>query len=216
MSTMSSPRGNLSSICKTLKQFARYGDVAGIRIHVRSGGFLAAFNRLAPECRHSAMLAYFEAYALCKAKAKLPLAPSIARFARDGDVAGIRSCVRSGGFLAAFNRLDPECRHSAMLAYFEAYALCEANAKLPLAAPIALNARTSARLTNWRDPAMQARLADAYSRARDHEEAARLLGVTVGAARLAKRRYLDRAAADTRRKGPYKPAGRRSLPEVPP
>lgn len=79
-----------------------------------------------------------------------------------------------------------------------------------------LNARTSARLTNWRDPAMQARLADAYSRARDHEEAARLLGVTVGAVRLAKRRYLDRAAADTRPTGPYKPAGRRSLPEVPP
>jgi len=157
MSTMSSPRGNLSSICKTLKQFARYGDVAGIR-----------------------------------------------------------SYVRSDGFLAAFNRLDPECRHSAMLAYFEAYVLCEANAKLPLAAPIALNARTSARLTNWRDPAMQARLADAYLRARDHEEVARLLGVTVGAARLAKRRYLDRGAADTRPKGPYKPAGRRSLPEVPP
>jgi hypothetical protein len=150
MSTISNPRGNLSSICKILKQFARYGDVAGIR-----------------------------------------------------------SYVRGCSFLAAFNRLDPERRHSAMLAYFEAYALCEVNAKLPLAAPIALNARTSAKLANWRDPAMRTKLAHAYARAKDHEGAARILGVTVGAARLAKRRYLDRVATDNNAKARNGPTGRR-------
>jgi hypothetical protein len=203
MGTIGNPRGNLSSICKVLKQFARYGDVEGIRIYVRGGGFLACFNRLDPERRHSAMLAYAEAHALCEARAKLRLAAPLARFARCRDVAGIRSYVRSGAFLAGFNRLDPEHRHTAMMACIEAHALCEAKAQLPLAVPIPLNARTSAKLAKWRhDPVMLAKLADAYARARDHEEAARLLGVTVGAARLAKRRYLDRAATNTRLKGP--------------
>jgi hypothetical protein len=131
---MSTPRGNLSAISKTLKRFARYGDVAGIR-----------------------------------------------------------SYVRSGAFHAGFDGLDPERRHSVMVAYAVAYALCEAKAKQPLAAPIALNARTSAKLANWGDPAMLAKLADVYSRTRDHERAARLLGVTVGAARQAKRRYFGSA-----------------------
>ena len=134
---MNSPRGNLSSISRTMKRFARYGDVAGIR-----------------------------------------------------------SYVRSAAFLDAFNGLDPERRHSAMLAYVEAATECEAKARLPLAAPVALNARTAAKLAKWRDPAMLAKLAVAYARGQDHEGAARLLGVTVGAARLAKRRYLDRAATD--------------------
>jgi hypothetical protein len=143
MTIMSSPRGRLSSISKTLKRLARCGDVAGIRAYV---------------CSHA--------------------------------------------FLAAFNGLDPERRHSAMLVYARAVAECEARAKLPLAAPVALNARTFSKLANWRDPAMLAKLAYAYAQAKDHEGAARLLGVTVGAARLAKRRYLDRLPTDTGSKSP--------------
>jgi hypothetical protein len=115
---------------------------------------------------------------------------------------GLRIYVASEAFLAAFNGLEPKRRQTVMLAYVEAHALCEAKAKLPLAAPVALNARASAKLANWREPVMQARLAEAYVRAEDHEAAARLLGVTVGAARLAKRRYLDRAATSTSTKGP--------------
>ena len=65
MSSTSNPRGNLSSICKTPKQFARFGDVQGIRIYVRGSSFLAAFNRLDPERRHTAMRAYVEALARC-------------------------------------------------------------------------------------------------------------------------------------------------------
>src|SRR4029077_5208358 len=112
--------------------------------------------------------------------------------ARYGDVAGIRAYVCGHAFLAAFNGLEPERRHSAMLLYARAVAECEVRARLPLAAPVALNARTGEKLANWRDPARLAKLADAYAQGKDHEGAARLLGVTEGAARLAKRRYLDR------------------------
>jgi hypothetical protein len=121
------------------------------------------------------------------------ISTSVKRFARHGDVAGIRAYARGDAFLRAFNGLDPERRHSAMLGYVEAVAECEARARLPLAAPVALNARKAVRLANWRNPAMLSKLAAAYAQAHDDEGAARLLGVTVGAARLAKRRYLDRA-----------------------
>jgi hypothetical protein len=130
------------------------------------------------------------------------ISKAIRRFARYGDCAGLRAYVRSDAFLVAFNGVDPERRHSAMLVYVEAVTECEAKARLPLAPPVALNARTAADLASWRDSAMLTKLADAYARARDHEEAARLLGVTVGAARLAKRRYLDRPATNTASKSP--------------
>jgi hypothetical protein len=139
MSTMSSARGKLSSISRTLKWFARYGDLAGLRAYVRSVAF------------------------------------------RD-----------------TFHGLDPERRHGVMVTYVEAHARCEARAKLPLVAP---NGRVSAKL-NWRDKATLAKLAEAYARAKDHEAAGRLLGVTAGAARLAKLRYLDQPQAS----GPKKPA----------
>src|SRR6476469_2836926 len=127
---------------------------------------------------------------------------TLKRYVRRGDVAALRTYVASETFLAAFNGLEPKRRQTVMLGYVEAHALCEAKTKLPLAAPVALNARGSAKLANWRDPAMQTRLAAAYARTPDHEGAARLLGVTVGAARLAKSRYLDRAATSTSAKGP--------------
>ena len=53
----------------------------------------------------------------------------------------------------------------------------------------------------WGDTAMRARLANAYVRAGgDNEKAARILGVTVGSARLAKRRHLDASEIDHRQK----------------
>src|SRR5215831_1385281 len=135
MSAMSNPRSNLSSISRTLKWFARYGDLVGLRAYVRGEIF--------------------------------------------GD---------------AFHGLDPERRHGVMLTYVEAHARCEAREKLPLSPQVAPNGRVSAKL-NWRDQAALARLAEAYARAKDHEAAGRLLGVTAGAARLAKLRYLDQQQA---------------------
>src|SRR5262245_54001386 len=101
------------------------------------------------------------------------ISTTVKRFARHGDVAGIRAYIRGDAFLRAFNGLDPERRHSAMLVYAKAHAVCEAKARLPLATPIALNARTTGKLANWLNPAMRAKLARAYARTRDHEEAAR-------------------------------------------
>jgi hypothetical protein len=144
------------------------------------------------------------------------ISKNLKRLARHGDLAGIRTYVCGHGFLVAFGRLAPERRHTAMLVYARAVTECEARARLPLAAPVALNARTGSNLANWRDPPMLAKLADAYARAKDHEGAARLLGVTVGAARLAKRRYLDRLATDTGLKSPQKLLGGRFAPRLPP
>jgi len=53
---------------------------------------------------------------------------------------------------------------------------------------------------------MRARLADAYDRAGgDDEQAARILGVSLGSARLAKRRHLDGAVADRSRTAENEP-----------
>jgi hypothetical protein len=47
---------------------------------------------------------------------------------------------------------------------------------------------------NWRHPVMRATLAETYNRARsDDEKEARILGVSLGSAWLAKRRHLDSA-----------------------
>jgi hypothetical protein len=68
-------------------------------------------------------------------------------------------------------------------------------ARQPLIKPRPIDARR-AQKANWSDPAMRARLEAAYSRAGgDDEKAARILGVTLGSARLAKKRHLAGATA---------------------
>ena len=128
------------------------------------------------------------------------------RLANKGDFEGLRAYVCSDAFLAAFNGLDPNRRPSAMRAYARAEVLCEANTCHPLVKPGPIDARR-AQKANWSDPARLARLADAYAVAGgDDEKAARILGVSLGSARLAKKR-LDAAATDRPREGPA--AGRR-------
>jgi hypothetical protein len=121
-------------------------------------------------------------------------------FARYGDLADLQAYVRGAAFRDSFHGLDPERRQTAMLLFAEAHARCEARAKSPLPPPVALNGRVSAKL-NWRDPTKLAKLAQAYARAKDHKGAGRLLGMSAGAARLDKLRYLDRPQAS----GPKKP-----------
>jgi hypothetical protein len=87
-----------------------------------------------------------------------------------------------------------------MRAHATAEAMCEARAPHPLVKPKPIHAKR-AQKASWGDPVMLAKLANAYARAGgDDEKAARILGVTVGAARLAKRRHLDAAATDHRQK----------------
>ena len=122
------------------------------------------------------------------------------RLARNGDVDGLRSYLRSENFLHAFNGLDPERRQSVMRTHSVAEGICEARARRRLAKPKPIHAKR-AQKANWGDPVMLAKLANAYVRAAgDDERAARILGVTVGSARLAKRRHLDTPAADQRQK----------------
>ena len=122
------------------------------------------------------------------------------RLARKGDVDGLRSYIRSDNFLHAFNGLDPERRQSVMRTHSVAEGLCEARARRRLIEPKPIHAKR-AQKADWSNPVMLAKLANAYARAGgDDEKAARILGVTVGSARLAKRRHLDTPAADQRQK----------------
>jgi len=115
--------------------------------------------------------------------------------------------------LAHRGRLSGELNGSltANLSAADLEALCEANAPYRLAKPKPIHAKR-AQKTNWGDPVMRARLANAYVRAGgDNEKAARILGVSIGSARLAKRRHLDAPEIDTARKLPSGPEGARQL-----
>jgi hypothetical protein len=120
------------------------------------------------------------------------------RLARNGDVEAFRTYVRSAAFLAAFDGLDPERRSSAMRTYVKAERLCEAKARLPLVKPKRIDAKRVDKV-DWSDPVMVDKLADAYARSGgDDEKAARILGVTLGSARLARRRHLGRTRSSRR------------------
>ena len=122
------------------------------------------------------------------------------RLGRNGDVEGLRAYLRSDAFLTALSGLDPGRRQSALRSYATAEALCEAKAPYRLVKPKPIHAKR-AQKTSWSDPVMLAKLANAFVRAGgDNEKAARILGVTVGSARLAKRRHLDAPATDHRQK----------------
>jgi hypothetical protein len=127
------------------------------------------------------------------------------RLARKGDVDGLRSYIRSDDFLHAFNGLDPARRQSVMRTHTVAEDMCEARARRRLVEPKPIYAKR-AQKADWGDPAMLAKLANAYLRAGgDDERAARILGVTVGSSRLAKRRHLKPPAANSARKPPSGP-----------
>ena len=121
------------------------------------------------------------------------------RLARNGDVEGLRVYLRGDAFSHAFHGLDPERRESVMRAHATAKAMCEARAPHRLVKAKPIHAKR-AQKASWSDPVMLAKLANTYVRAGgDDEKAARILGVTVGSARLAKRRHLDAPATDRRR-----------------
>jgi len=125
---------------------------------------------------------------------------ALMRLARNGDVDGLRAYLRSETFVQAFNGLDPGRRQSVMRAHATAEAMCEARAPHRLVKPKPIHAKR-AQKASWSDPVMLAKLAKAYVRAGgDDEKAARILGVTVGSARLAKKRYLTTPATDHRQK----------------
>jgi hypothetical protein len=128
------------------------------------------------------------------------LTGKLMRLARNGDVEGIRAYVRRDAFLAAFGGLDPGHRQTAMRCHFRAEALGEAKARHPIVQPRPIDAKRIQKV-NWRDPAMRTKLAAAYPAAGgDDERAARVLRVSLGSARLAKKRHLDAATIGPRKK----------------
>ena len=114
--------------------------------------------------------------------------------ARKGDVEAFRAYVRSDAFLADLIGIDPDRRQSALRCHARAEALCESNARHPLVKPRPIDA-SRAHKVDWKnDPVIRAKLADAYAVARgDDEKAARILGVTPGSARMARKRHLGGA-----------------------
>jgi hypothetical protein len=133
------------------------------------------------------------------------------RLARRGNVEQFRAYIASDAFLLAFNGLDPERRRSAMRAFAKAETLCEERAPHPLATPKGIDVARAEKV-RWNDPVMVANLADAYARAGgDDEKAARILGVTVGSARLARRRHLDAGAETSHRQNAVAVQGRHSV-----
>jgi len=118
------------------------------------------------------------------------LTQTLIRLARNGDVEGFRAYVRSDAFLAAFIGLDPGRRQTAMRCHAKAATMCEAKARHPLVPPRPIDAKRSEK-ASWGDVQMRARLSEAYAHAAgDDEQAARLLGVSLGSARLARKRHL--------------------------
>ena len=118
------------------------------------------------------------------------LTQTLMRLARNGDVEGFIAYVRSDAFLAAFSGLHPGRRQSVMRCHARAEALCEGKTRHPLVQPGPIDAKRSQKV-NWRDPVMRANLVAACAAAGgDDERAARLLHVTLGSVRLAKKRHL--------------------------
>ena len=128
------------------------------------------------------------------------LTAKLTRLARNGDVEGFRAYVRSDAFLADFTGLDPGRRQTAMRCYGKAATMCEAKAAHPLVQPKPIDAKR-AHKADWSDPVMRAKLAAAYAATGgDDEKAARMLRVSLGSARLAKKRHLGSAVIGPRKK----------------
>src|SRR5262245_38143185 len=143
------------------------------------------------------------------------LTGKLMRLARNGDVEGIRAYVRSDAFLAAFGGLDPGHRQTAMRCHFRAEALGEARARHPLVQPRPIDAKRIQKVS-WGAPGMRTKLAHAYAVASgDDEKAARILGVSLGSARLAKRRHLNGASTGHHWKALISGQGRQPTSDAP-
>ena len=111
------------------------------------------------------------------------------RHAKAGDVDAFRAYVCSEDFANAIVRIGPALRQTLLNRYAVYAARCEANTRYRLPEP---KRRPTSR---WLTDEAREQLARAYAIAGDdHEKAGRILGCTAGAARLARKRYLDMGA----------------------
>jgi hypothetical protein len=110
------------------------------------------------------------------------LSANLRRLARDGDVVALRAYVSNPAFRDGLVVLSPRNLETVMTLWGKARASCDA--KTPL-----LKASSNKRV-RW-DEAMIARFRQAYAKAKSDEGAARLCGITLNAARMARKRYVD-------------------------
>lgn len=110
------------------------------------------------------------------------------RHADAGNVDAFRAFIRSDEFANAMIGVGTGLRQSLLKAYTQYATICEYRTRHQLPKP---KRRATSR---WLTDAARAKLARAYAVAGDdHEKAGRLLGCTAGAARLARKRYLQDA-----------------------
>lgn len=123
---------------------------------------------------------------------------ALQRHAKAGDVDGFQAYIRGPLFLEALTKCGADNLPGLLHAHALAALLCEQRTRLPKAPPTRRWGGGSGSI--WTQPTELAKLARAYAIAgNDHEKAGRLLGVTAGAARLARKRHLLVSTTEDRR-----------------
>lgn len=113
------------------------------------------------------------------------LTRNLKRIARRGDLIELRGYIAKPEFRGAPQVLSEERLDTVLALYTKARVACEA--RTPLYQPWAKRA-------NWRDPAMVAKFRRAWAKTGSDEATARLCGITKGAARLARKQFIDASA----------------------
>lgn len=114
------------------------------------------------------------------------------RHAQSGNVTRFQAFIASDEFAQAMVDVGPRLRQNLLRMYAEYAGECDARAHLP--PPVKSRRMGDGPKCNWRDPALRAKLARVYAICGDdHEKAGRMMRITTGAARLAKKRNLTAA-----------------------
>ena len=119
---------------------------------------------------------------------------ALKRLAKMASLGDMTRYAASQEYVEALQAMTPKQRAEVGKAFGLAWVRCEA--KL---GPVRLPAKPGTlKRANWRDPAMVARFRDAWARTGTPEGAARLCGITPGAAKVARGRYIAAATPDQR------------------
>ena len=112
------------------------------------------------------------------------------KYVRNGDVDGFRAFVDGNEFIQYLAGAGPKFRRGILRAYGKAHEDVERRARYRLVQPRPMGEVRS----DWKAPGMLDRLRAACAKTGDDEKVGRLLGITTGAARLARKRFLAASA----------------------
>jgi hypothetical protein len=108
------------------------------------------------------------------------------KYVRNGDVDGFRAFVDGSEFIQYLVGAGPKYRRGILRAYGTAHTDVERRARYRLVQPRPIGEVR----VDWKAPGMLDRLRAAYANTDDDEKVGRRLGITTGAARLARKRVL--------------------------